>query len=72
MSTANTTTTTKFQSFIYYFLDTGLDIRAEIVKEEGENDEQIQRLKKSDNYFETLGEVVNQKASYLSLLNPKL
>ena len=71
MSSTTTTTTNEFQSFIYYFLDTGLDIKAEIVKEEGENDQQIQRLKKSDNYFETLGEVVIQKASYLCLLNPK-
>ena len=71
MSTATTATTKEFQSFIYYFLDTGLDIQAEIARKEGENDEQIQRLKKSENYFETLEEVVDKKAFYLGLLNSK-
>lgn len=73
MSTQHNTTIAdqNFESFNYYFLTTELEIQMTKVTENNkeEVEDQIKRLKKADNYFLTLQDVVLRKASYLQELS---
>ena len=70
-NTPTTTTDQNFESFNYYYLSLDLNIQMEVVEESGQHQEQIKRLKKADNYFETLQDVVLRKAFYLQELSGK-